>query len=139
MPFMGTLPLRSVDAEPVDVILFGAPHGTPYPGIDNEAHAATAEVLRAASNADGDWSEHWNYDVGGPLFGQSGLRVGDLGDLPTQSQDGAGNRRGRSRLEVYVPGLEPMGTKRQGDEGFGCHLKGRTLGSGRLAERTGTP
>jgi agmatinase len=93
MPFMGTLPLRSVDAEPVDAVLFGAPHGTPYAGIDNEVHATTAEVLRTTSNADGDWSGHWNYDVGGPMFGHRGLRVGDLGDLPTQSQDGAGNRR----------------------------------------------
>lgn len=91
-PFMGTLALSEPGAETVDAVLFGAPHGTPYPGIDNGVHAATAEVLRTTSNADGDWSGQWNYDVGGPMFGHRGLRVGDLGDLPTQSHDGPGNR-----------------------------------------------
>ena len=90
---MGTFALGAPGEAPADVVLFGAPHGTPYAGIDNEVYAATAEVLRTTSNVDGDWSAHWNYDVGGPLFGHHGLRVGDLGDLPTQSHDGPGNRR----------------------------------------------
>ena len=92
-PFMGGFALDRPGATPADAILFGAPHGTPYPGIDNRVHEDAPAAVRRASNLDGDWSEHWNYDVGGPLFGHRGFRLADLGDLPTTSEDGPGNRR----------------------------------------------
>ena len=91
--FMGAFALSAPGSEPADAILFGAPHGTPYPAIDNRVHEDAAAVIRAVSAQDGDWSEQWSYDVGGPLYGHRGYRVGDLGDLPTVSEDGAGNRR----------------------------------------------
>ena len=75
-----------------DAMLFGAPHGTPYPGIDNRVHEGTAAALRAAIEADADWVDHWNYDFGGPLLGEGGFRLADLGDLVTRSEDGPGNR-----------------------------------------------
>lgn len=90
--FMGAFPLEQVGAEPADAVLFGAPHGTPYPRIDNEPHAGSMQALREALANDADWVEHWCYDVGGPLMGTSGFRLGDLGDLPTAAQDGPGNR-----------------------------------------------
>ena len=43
---MGAFPLDAVGAEPADAVLFGAPHGTPYPGIDNRPHAGTMQALR---------------------------------------------------------------------------------------------
>ena len=91
--FMGAFALSAPGSEPADAILFGAPHGTPYPAIDNRVHEDAAAAIRAASTQDGDWTEHWSYDVGGPLYGHRGYRVGDLGDLPTVSEDGPGNRR----------------------------------------------
>lgn len=90
---MGAFALASPASEPADAILFGAPHGTPYPGIDNRVHEQAPAAIRAASVRDGDWVEHWNYDVGGPLYGHGGYRFADLGDLPTRSEDGPGNRR----------------------------------------------
>lgn len=90
--FMGAFPLDAPAAAPADAILFGAPHGTPYPGIDNAPHADTMQALREATAHDADWVDHWNYDVGGPLLGARGFRLGDLGDLPTTPRDGPGNR-----------------------------------------------
>lgn len=90
--FMGAFPLERVGGAPADAVLFGAPHGTPYPGIDNAPHAGSMQALREALASDADWVEHWSYDVGGPIMGTSGFRLGDLGDLPTSSPDGPGNR-----------------------------------------------
>ncbi len=42
--------------------------------------------------ADGEWTDHWDYDLGGPLLDGSALTIADLGDLATVSADGAGNR-----------------------------------------------
>ena len=82
--FVEAFPLSAPGAEPADAVLFGAPHGTPYPGLDNRVHARSAAAIRDASQAEGDgWAEHWNFDVGGPLLGPGGFRLGDLGDLPT--------------------------------------------------------
>lgn len=90
--FMGAFPLERVGDAPADAVLFGAPHGTPYPGIDNAPHAGSMQALREALATDADWVDHWSYDVGGPIMGTSGFRLGDLGDLPTSPQDGPGNR-----------------------------------------------
>jgi agmatinase len=92
---MGTEPVdgpAELAAGDFTAVLFGAPHGTPYPGVDNEPHAATAQALRDALGFEADWVEHWSYDVGGTIAGPHGRRFGDLGDLPTTSLDGAGNR-----------------------------------------------
>ena len=43
--------------------------------------------------ADGEWLNHWDFDLGGPLLGDSACRVADLGNLPTKSKDGKGNRK----------------------------------------------
>ncbi len=90
--FMGAFPLASVGDAPADGVLFGAPHGTPYPEIDNRPHAGSMQAIREAIAVDADWVDHWNYDVGGPLLGTGGFRLGDLGDLPTTPDDGPGNR-----------------------------------------------
>ena len=92
VPFMGAFALSAPGAEQADAILFGAPHGTPYPGIDNRVHEDAPAAIREAASADGDWVDHWNYDVGGPLYGHGGYRFADIGDLPTRSEDGPGNR-----------------------------------------------
>ena len=75
-----------------DAAIFGAPHGTPYKGIDNRVHAGAAKAFRAALAADAEWLDHWDYDLGGTLL-EGGFRLADLGDLATKPQDGAGNRK----------------------------------------------
>ena len=77
-PFFGCT--ISPSAQGYNVALFAASHGTPYPGIDNSIHAATATALRSALGADAEWLDHWDFDLDGPLLGSKGYRIADLGD-----------------------------------------------------------
>ena len=47
--FMGAFALSAPGSEPADAILFGAPHGTPYPAIDNRVHEDAAAVLNGTA------------------------------------------------------------------------------------------
>lgn len=73
-------------------ILFGAPHGSPYPGEDNSGHDVAADAIRAASQDDAPLLEHWDFDLGGPLFDGGPLSCMDMGNVPTVAGDSAGNR-----------------------------------------------
>ena len=75
-----------------DAAIFGAPHGTPYDGIDNRVHAKAPDAFRVALAADAEWLEHWDFDLGHRLL-DNGLRLADLGNLPTRPKTGAGNRK----------------------------------------------
>lgn len=88
--FMGAAAVASPDG--YRAAIFGAPHGTPYPGIDNRVHAGTAQALRAAVTPDAEWLHHWDFDLGGPML-VGDFKVADLGDLKTNPADGPGNRR----------------------------------------------
>lgn len=72
--------------------IFGAPHGTPYRGIDNRVHQAAPDAFRNALAADAEWLEHWDFDLGKPLLG-GGLKIADLGNLATRPRDGKRNRK----------------------------------------------
>jgi agmatinase len=88
---MGTSRARSPQG--FQAALFGAPHGTPYPKIDNRVHAGSANAFRAALAEDSRWLDHWDYDLDGPLLGNGACRVADLGNLATKTKDGKGNRK----------------------------------------------
>ena len=88
--FTGACPDASL--QDADVALFGAPHGTPYRGFDNEPYAATADELRKALKPDAEWVDHWDFDFDGLLLGDGNYKLIDLGNLTTSSLDGAGNR-----------------------------------------------
>ena len=79
---MGAFPLASVGDEPADAVLFGAPHGTPYPGIDNRVHQHAPRAVRAAALDGAEWVDHWNYDVGGPVLGRGGSASATSGTFP---------------------------------------------------------
>ena len=81
-----------VPFQDADAVIFGAPHGTPYPGIDNKPFAAAPDALRAALAEDGDWSDHWDFDFDGPLLDNGGFVLADAGNLRTSAADGAVNR-----------------------------------------------
>ncbi|MGQ0485694.1 MAG: arginase family protein [Hyphomicrobiales bacterium] len=89
-PFLGAR--KSQTPAGFDAAIFGAPHGTPYNGIDNRVHAGSAEAFRAALAADAEWLDHWDFDFGGTLLAD-GLRLADLGDLATTPRDGPANRK----------------------------------------------
>jgi hypothetical protein len=46
LPFAGADSPRSIKLLEGGAAIFAAPHGTPYEGIDNRPHAATADALR---------------------------------------------------------------------------------------------
>ncbi len=89
--FMGTI--RSPSSRGFQAAVFGAPHGTPYPDIDNRVHAGAADAFRLALAEDQEWLTHWDYDFSAPLLGAGKCRVADLGNLATKSSDGKGNRK----------------------------------------------
>jgi agmatinase len=88
--FLGATSSRS--AQGFDVAIFGANHGTPYPGIDNKVHAGAPAAFRQALAADNEWLDHWDFDLGGPMLGTGGCRIADLGDLKTVPRAGSANR-----------------------------------------------
>lgn len=89
-PFHGCERVES--PENCHAALFGAPHGTPYGGIDNSFHEQAPEAIRAAMAEDARWTHHWDFDLNGTFTGGREFRFGDLGDLRTKSADGPGNR-----------------------------------------------
>lgn len=91
IPFIGAA--RETDIANADLVVFGAPHGTPYRNIDNEPYATAPDTLRCALEEDARWLDHWDFDLGGPLLGDGRFTVADAGNLRTSSLDGEGNRR----------------------------------------------
>ncbi|WP_095091601.1 agmatinase [Mesorhizobium sophorae] len=94
--FLG-FPDRLADGRIPSAVIFGAGHGSTYPGKDSSGHALAADAIRAASQDDAALVEHWDFDLGGPLFnGKPGCCI-DAGDIPTTMHDNAGNR---ARIEA---------------------------------------
>ncbi len=88
-PFMGASHAESPQG--FAAAIFGAPHGTPYPGINNRVHQDAPNAFRWALAEDSDWLDHWDFDLGKPLLSH-GLPICDLGNLKPKSKDGEANR-----------------------------------------------
>ncbi len=91
IPFMGAS--EETDVADADLVVFGAPHGTPYRDIDNKPFAAAPDTLRCALEEDARWLDHWDFDLDGPLLGDGSFAVADAGNLRTSPLDGDGNRQ----------------------------------------------
>ncbi len=78
-------------------VIFGAAHGSTYPGEDSNGYELAADAIRAASQADAALVEHWDFDLGGPLFDGKPACCIDTGDILTTMHDNAGNR---ARIEA---------------------------------------
>lgn len=74
------------------IVMFGAPHGTTYPGKNSDGYASAANEIRAASMEDADLIENWDFDLDGPLFSGHPPCCVDIGDLPTSMDANARNR-----------------------------------------------
>ena len=94
--FLG-LPDRLAEDRVPCAVIFGAGHGSTYPGKDSSGHALAADAVRAASLDDAGLVEHWDFDLGGPLFDGRPVCCIDAGDIPTTMHDNAGNR---ARIEA---------------------------------------
>ncbi|RWC55713.1 agmatinase [Mesorhizobium sp.] len=97
-PFLG-LPDRLADGRVPRAVIFGAGHGSTYPGKDSSGHALAANAIRAASQDDAALIEHWDFDLGGPLFDGKSVSCIDAGDILTTMNDNAGNR---ARIEAKM-------------------------------------
>jgi agmatinase len=95
-PFLG-FPDRLADDRMPRAVIFGAGHGSTYPGKDSSGYASAANAIRAASQDDAALVEHWDFDLGGPLFDGKPICCIDAGDIPTTMHDNAGNR---ARIEA---------------------------------------
>lgn len=74
------------------MVIFGAGHGSTYPGKDSSGYTLAADAIRAASQGDASLVEHWDFDLGGPLFnGGPGCCV-DIGNIQTKMDNNEGNR-----------------------------------------------
>ncbi|MBZ9684438.1 MULTISPECIES: agmatinase [unclassified Mesorhizobium] len=94
--FLG-LPDRLADDTAPRAVIFGAGHGSTYPGKDSSGHALAADAIRVASQGDAALVEHWDFDLGGPLFDGKPVCCVDVGDILTIMHDNAGNR---ARIEA---------------------------------------
>ncbi len=111
----GFLPFSTVPAgtplEETAAVVFGAPHCTPYPGIDNTFYARAAEALRRATRSDWGWLDHHDFDLGRPMLGDPPAPVLDLGDLATAPNgDAAGNRAkiAETTRRILAAGAAPL-------------------------------
>lgn len=90
-PFLG-LPNCLPHGRKPCAVIFGAGHGSTYPGQDSHGHALAAAAIRAASQEDAALVEHWDFDLDGPLFDSKPICCIDSGDVPTIMHDNEGNR-----------------------------------------------
>ncbi|OCW59313.1 agmatinase [Hoeflea olei] len=89
--FLG-LPDRLDEGRAPRMVLFGAGHGSTYRGQDSTGHALAPDAIRRTSLPDADLLTHWDFDLGGPLFGDGPVSCIDAGNLPVTMGDDAANR-----------------------------------------------
>ena len=92
------------------MVIFGAGHGSTYPAKDSTPYALAPDAIRAASQEDAGLVEHWDFDLGGPLFaGEPGSCV-DIGNIETVMHDNVANRdriEAKTR-EILAAGAVPL-------------------------------
>jgi agmatinase len=88
--FFGVARAPAGGALTADVALFGADGCTPYPSVGFYC-AGGAAAIREAAATYGPTLGHESFDLGGPAI-PPGVRLADLGDVPVEPDDPAGNR-----------------------------------------------
>ncbi|MBB3655526.1 agmatinase [Rhizobium sp. BK650] len=87
-----SLPDRLADGRRPQAVIFSAAHGSTYPGKDSSGYALAGNAIRAASQEDAGLIEHWDFDLGGPLFAGDPVSCVDAGEIETTMHDNEGNR-----------------------------------------------
>lgn len=108
--FLG-FPDRLSDGRVPRAVIFGAGHGTTYRGQNSSGHAEAANAIRAASQDDAPLVEHWDFDLGGPLFNGGPGCCTDAGDILTIMHDNDGNRariEAKTREVLSLPAVPIM-------------------------------
>lgn len=94
--FLG-FPARLGEDRMPRMVIFGVAHGSTYPGEDSGGYTSAADSIRAASQDDATLVEHWDFDLGGPLFKSKPGCYVDVGNIQTTMHDNEGNR---ARIEA---------------------------------------
>ena len=92
LTFLG-LPAHLTKGTTPKAIIFGAGHGSTYPGKDSSGYAKAADAIRAASQDDAPLITHWDFDLGGPLFNGQEVSCTDIGNLATVMGHNSENRQ----------------------------------------------
>lgn len=103
--FLG-LPDRLDDGSVPRAVIFGAGHGSTYPGKDSSGYALAADAIRTASQDDAALVGHWDFDLDGPLFDGRPVCCIDAGDVATTMHDNAANR---TRIEAKTREILALG------------------------------
>ncbi|MBS3651782.1 agmatinase [Pseudaminobacter sp. 19-2017] len=91
--FLG-FPERLPEGRKPQAVIFGAGHGTTYPGKDSSGYASAPGAIREASLRDIAFVDHWDFDLCGTLFDGKPTGCIDAGDVPTTMYDNERNRVG---------------------------------------------
>lgn len=91
-------------------MIFGVGHGSTYPGKDSGGYALAADAIRAASQSDAPLVEHWDFDLGGPLFDGGPACCVDLGNIEATLHENAENRAriAAKTRDVLAAGAVPI-------------------------------
>jgi agmatinase len=85
---MGFPLCTQLDKLEADIAILGIPYGQPYgPNKFANDQSNAPAAVRRASNRISDGLDHWDFDLGGPLFDGRDIRVVDCGDVPATSAD----------------------------------------------------
>lgn len=115
LSFLGFPKLLPVSQQP-SAVIFAAGHGSTYPGKDSSAFSLSADLIRASSQEDADLIENWDFDLGGPLFGDQPLSCVDWGNLSTTMSENAANRAQIERTTREILALPAVPILLGGDD-----------------------
>lgn len=91
--FLGAPVCPDLEGVSADFAVLGIPYGVPYDmrGVHPDAANAPA-AFRARTQRLARFVDHYDFDLGGTLFGDTGTALVDCGDLPGDPSDLAGNK-----------------------------------------------
>lgn len=89
--FLGLPACKDVDQLEAAIALLGVPCATPYVSVGPYC-AAAPDAIRSAIAGYAGRTHHMDFDLDGPLFPGDKITACDLGDLPFDESDAAGNR-----------------------------------------------
>ena len=92
--FMGFPLCTELDRLKADFAILGIPYGDPYSmdEVTNDQSNAPSAVRRESARLSLGL-DHWDFDLGGPLFDGRDIRVVDCGDVPADPADMKGHYR----------------------------------------------
>lgn len=98
--FAGADRCNDLHAIEADFAIIGTPYGVIYPSYtDRPRYSEGAESIRLHSQKFGKFREHYDFDLGGTLFGGKPIRIVDCGNVVGDPEGGSANH---DRVEEAV-------------------------------------